>query len=161
LTSPQTLFFGANDSCHLGGVSKQHVPLPTYRENLVSILSHPLVLAHNPRIILITTPPVDEYQLQQETRSDGVTDRGRSADNARAYAQAGKEVGEALIAQGRQVVVCDLWTALIAQTGWSGEGELPGSLKIDRNPALSDLLHDGIYNHSSAYFIIPSALQLQ
>ncbi|OBT93558.1 hypothetical protein VE01_08367 [Pseudogymnoascus verrucosus] len=154
-----TLFFGANDSCHLGGVSHQHVPLQTYRENLLAILSHPLLLAHNPRIVIITTPPVDEYQLAEETRSDGRVDRGRSAEKARAYAEAGKAVGEALRAEGREVVVCDLWSALMARTGWSGEGVLPGSLKTDKNPAFAELLSDGLHFNPPAYRVLYDELR--
>lgn len=40
--------------------------------------------------------------------------------------------------------MCDLWNVLMERTGWSGEGELPGSLKVERNLALSELLYDGM-----------------
>ncbi|KAL5353923.1 hypothetical protein ACLOAV_000008 [Pseudogymnoascus australis] len=154
-----TIFFGANDSCHVGGVSHQHVALQTYSENLLAILSHPLLLAHNPRIVIITTPPVDEYQLPEETRADGRVDRGRSAENARAYAEAGKSVGEALRAEGREVVVCDLWSALISRAGWTGEGVLPGSLKTDKNPAFAELLSDGLHFNPAAYRVLYDELR--
>lgn len=144
LTHPKSIFFGANDACNHGGSSQQHVPLQTFRQNLFDILSHPLVLAHNPKIILITTPPVDEYQLKDDHRLDGRVDKGRSAENARAYAQAAKEVGEELIAKGRQVAVCDLWSAMMARAGWTGEVQLTGSLGVDRNPVFSEMLYDGM-----------------
>lgn len=144
LTHFQSLFFGANDSANDGGASKQLVSIERYRENLLSILSHPSVLAHNPKIILVTTPPVDEYQRPEETRADGQVDRGRCAENSKAYAQVGKEVGEELIAKGRPVVVCDLWAAMMVRAGWTGKGALPGSLKTDRNPDLAEMLYDGM-----------------
>ncbi|KFY10645.1 hypothetical protein V491_07555 [Pseudogymnoascus sp. VKM F-3775] len=149
-----SLFFGANDSANDGGASKQLVSIERYRENLLSILSHPSVLAHNPRIILVTTPPVDEYQRPEETRPNGQVDRGRCAENSKAYAQVGKEVGEELIAKGRPVVVCDLWAAMMARAGWTGEGELPGSLKTDRNPALAEMLYDGLHFNPVGYKVL-------
>jgi hypothetical protein len=87
---------------------------------------------------------VDEYQRPEVTRADGTVDRGRCAEISRAYAQVGKEVGEELIAKGRPVVVCDLWTAMMTGAGWTDEGVLPGSLKTDKNPALAEMLYDGM-----------------
>lgn len=105
---------------------------------------------------------MDEYQRPEETRSDGRVDRGRSAENARAYAEAGKAVGEALRAEGREVAVCDLWSALMARAGWTGEGVLPGSLKTDKNPAFAELLSDGMYNlFVAGHPVIPPEPQLQ
>lgn len=143
LTHLKTVFFGANDSCHAGGSSKQHVPLETFRQNLHRILSHPLILAHNPRIVLVTTPPADEHQLGDDHRPDGRLDKGRSAEHTRVYAKAAKSVGEELIAQGRQIVVCDLWTAMMARAGWAGETPLPGSLEAEKNAVFTDMLYDG------------------
>ncbi|KFY70792.1 hypothetical protein V498_10215, partial [Pseudogymnoascus sp. VKM F-4517 (FW-2822)] len=149
-----SVFFGANDSANDGGPSKQLVSIERYRENLLSILSHPSVLAHNPRIILITTPPVDEYQRPEETRADGQVDRGRCAENSRAYARVGKEVGEELIAKGRPVVICDLWTAMMTRAGWTGEGVLAGSLKASKNPALAEMLYDGLHFNPAGYKVL-------
>ena len=86
---------------------------------------------------------MDEYQLQDDHRPDGTVDKGRSTENARAYAQAAKEVGEELIAKGRQVVVCDIWAAMMARVGWRGETPLPGSLDVERNPVFTEMLYDG------------------
>ena len=55
-----------------------------------------------------------------------------------------KEVGQMLIAAGRPVVVCDLWTAMMAKAGWTGDGVLPGSLKASKNAALAEMLYDGM-----------------
>ncbi|KFY29012.1 hypothetical protein V493_02608 [Pseudogymnoascus sp. VKM F-4281 (FW-2241)] len=135
-------------------IDKQLVSIERYRQNLVSILSHPSVLAHNPRIILVTTPPVDEYQRPEEIRADGQVDRGRCAENSRAYSQVGREVGEELIAKGRPVVVCDLWTAMMKRAGWTGEGVLAGSLKADKNPVLAEFLCDGLHFNPAGYKVL-------
>lgn len=87
---------------------------------------------------------MDEYQRPEETRADGQADRGRCAENSRAYARVGKEVGEELIAKGRPVVVCDLWTAMMTRAGWTGEEVLAGSLKASKNLALAEMLYDGM-----------------
>ena len=55
-----------------------------------------------------------------------------------------KEVGQKLIAAGRHVVVCDLWTAMMAQAGWTGEGVLPGSLQASKSAALAEMMYDGM-----------------
>lgn len=77
-------------------------------------------------------------------RSDGQVDRGRDAETTAAYARVANEVGQKLIATGRPVVVCDLWTAMMAQAGWTGKGVLPGSLKANKNAALAEMLYDGM-----------------
>jgi hypothetical protein len=55
-----TVFFGANDSCFPTEQNNQCVPLPEFKCNLIKILHNPMVSNHNPRLILITNPPVDE-----------------------------------------------------------------------------------------------------
>ena len=53
-----TVFFGANDAALLGG--KQHVPLESFRQNLVRIVEHiRLTFGAKTPIILLTPPPFD------------------------------------------------------------------------------------------------------
>lgn len=55
------------------------------------------------------------------------------------YADACREIGKEL-----GVPVLDLWSVFMAEAGW-GEGEpLAGSIKIERNKVLGELLHDGM-----------------
>lgn len=121
------------------------MPLSRFKANLKAILSHPNILAHSPRIILITTPPVDEYQLKDDYRPDGKIDKGRCAENAQAYAQACREVGEELIKEGADLAICDLWSAMMEFAEWKGEYKLPGSLHAEQNSHFSQMLHDGMY----------------
>ncbi len=61
------VFYGANDARledNEGGV-QQHVPLEQYRENLIRIITDPRVKAHNPKIIVMTPPPIDEYMWEK------------------------------------------------------------------------------------------------
>ena len=99
----QTVFFGANDATPPNFDAKKHVPIAQYCANIISILTHPTVLAHAPCLILITPPPVDEYQRPPiPGRPD--EERTRSAARTKLYADAAKEVGAEL-----GVPVCDLW----------------------------------------------------
>lgn len=158
-TSPKidylSLFFGANDSAYdVCGASQQLVHIDRYRENLKSIVSHPAVSAHNPRIILVTPPPVDEHKRPEAIRADGTVDRGRDAETTAAYARIAKEVGLELISAGHNVVVCDLWSAMMRRAGWPGQGVLPGSLRAERNPVLGEMMYDGLHFASAGYKVL-------
>ena len=136
---PQTVFFGANDACLPGSSSKQCCPLPEYVQNLKDIVTHPTVTAHNPRIILITPPPINEYKLEAADREKGYVEARRSAENTRMYATACREVGEEL-----GIAVLDFWSIVMAKTGWSDGEPLAGSRKAMRSRVLGDLFIDGI-----------------
>jgi len=51
-----TVFFGANDAVIEG--FPQHVPFEEYCRNLKQILTHSVVTAHCPKILLINPPPI-------------------------------------------------------------------------------------------------------
>jgi len=111
-----TIFFGANDAVLPDSPTHQHVPLQEYKENLRSLITHETIEAHQPRIILITPGPVDEYQFFA---------RQRTAEHTKLYADACREIGKEL-----GVPVLDLWSVFMAEAGWR-KGE--------------PLLHDGMY----------------
>ncbi|KAI9886495.1 MAG: hypothetical protein M1823_001675 [Watsoniomyces obsoletus] len=145
-----TVFFGANDAClpDSGEGKSQHVPLERYRENLVNIIEHPMVKAHNPRIILIAPPPVDEYQFGRDKKD-------RRAEHTKAYADVVWEIGTA-----HDVPVIDLWTLFMTKAGWSREGTaLPGSKDTTKNEALRMLLSDGVHLAPEGYRILYDELQ--
>ena len=118
----------------------QHVPLTQYKENLKRILVHPSLAVHQPRLILITPPPVDEYQLEESHHLNGSCEILRTADHTRLYADACREVGKEL-----GVVVLDLWSAFMSETGWSPGQPLPGSKATVKDLIFQDLLSDGIW----------------
>lgn len=94
-----TIFFGANDArlSNTGPDPQQHVPLREFKENLKSILSSPLLEAHESTLhqILITPPPVDS---RANNREPAVT---------ASYAQAVRDLGVEL-----EIPVLDIWTAM-------------------------------------------------
>ena len=132
------IFFGANDACLPGGITGQHVPLSKFKQNLKAIASHELVKVHKPIIILISTPPVDEYGMEGAEFLKGSTEPVRTAEHTKKYADACKEV-----AREMDLVVVDLWSTMMTKAGWQPGGILPGSKDAPRNRVLKSLLHDG------------------
>jgi lysophospholipase L1-like esterase len=147
-----TIFFGANDSCFPTESNNQCVPLPEFRSNLIKIVKT-LSARKNPRIILITNPPIDERTQRVLDESKGYPLR-RTAENTKLYADAIRNVGQDL-----GLVVCDLWGAIMDKAGWKGEEKLPGCGDGPPNAVLAELLSDG-NNHPSNFpniSTIPSA----
>lgn len=134
----QTVFFGANDACLPGSATGQHVPLNEYRKNLRDILQHSSVVAQKPRLILLTPPPVNEYQLEEADLVCGIQDPRRTAAHTKEYADACRQVGAEV-----GVVVLDVWSIFMAKTGWKEGEPLIGSKTIARNEVLEKLLKDG------------------
>lgn len=125
------VFFGANDACLPESPSRQHVPLESYANNLEEILKHPTVSAHQPRLILITPPPVNEYQLN-------FPDAIRTAEVTQSYAIRCRKLGEKL-----GVPVLDLWSTMAAKAEWKEGQSLLGSKSSPKSEALEKMLSDG------------------
>ena len=116
----------------------QHVPLNRYYETLKLLCCHPSVIAQDPKIILVTPPPVNEYQLAIADALKGYSGPQRTAANTKRYADACCQVAEEL---NRPVV--DIWHAFMSRAGWQDGDPLIGSRDGERNEALESLLLDG------------------
>ncbi|KAE8151136.1 SGNH hydrolase-type esterase domain-containing protein [Aspergillus avenaceus] len=127
------IFFGANDACVPS--SAQHVPLDVYKENLKTIIQHPATVAQNPRIVLLTPTPVDQYQLQGFDESKGSPHPSRTASHTKLYAEAVREVGSSL-----GVPVADVWSAFMSAVGWKEGETLPGSRDLPEIKTFRDSL---------------------
>jgi lysophospholipase L1-like esterase len=114
------------------------VPVETYKENLKTIIQHPATRAQNPRIILISPPPINEYQLESFDAEKESPHPSRTANGARLYADAAREVGASL-----NIPVADLWPAFMKTTGWEEGQPLVGSRDAPNSETLSGLLTDG------------------
>ncbi|KAG8531525.1 uncharacterized protein KY384_003154 [Bacidia gigantensis] len=143
------VFFGANDAVLPDSPTGQHVPLHEYYQNLELILHDPAVTTHHPRLILITPPPINEYQLQFVDFDKGYGGLTRKAEITCQYANACRELGERL-----KVPVLDLWSAMMATTGWRDGETLVGSKDAPRNAKLDSLLADGLHFLPPAYKIL-------
>ncbi|KAL2846913.1 SGNH hydrolase-type esterase domain-containing protein [Aspergillus pseudoustus] len=144
------IFLGCNDACDPG--MSQHVRLDTFKHNLKRIIQHPAVQAHDPRIFLITPPPVNEYQLEAFDASEGVSHPSRTAARTRKYAEVALEVGSEL-----DVPVVDLWSAFMHSVGWrrqqQGDHPLIGSRDLPNLAEFAALFTDGLHPTGKGYRI--------
>lgn len=116
------------------------MPVNQFKGNLKAIINHSSVVAQEPRIILITPPPVNEYRLEESDLVNGLTDPRRTAEHTKEYADATREVGGEL-----GVAVFDIWSIIMAKAGWKPGQPLIGSKKVARSEVLDNLLVDGQY----------------
>ncbi|KAJ5132017.1 Esterase SGNH hydrolase-type subgroup [Penicillium atrosanguineum] len=142
-----TIFFGANDACV--PTHDQHVPLEQYKENLKSIIQHPATKAQNPYIIIITPPPVNEYQLEDFDSEKDTPHPSRTAAFSKMYSEAALEVGSSL-----NIPVADIWTAFMETTGWKEGQPLVGSRDLPSNEQFADLFTDGLHLMPAGYRIV-------
>lgn len=130
------MFFGANDAVLPPG--DQYVPLETYKESLKAIITHDAVRAQKTKILLLTPPPVNEYQLEPNALATGLRTLTRTATNTKLYADACREVGNSL-----DTPVVDIWSAFMKEAGWKEGQPLAGSKSAPANENLAALLSDG------------------
>ncbi|EFY88381.1 GDSL Lipase/Acylhydrolase family protein [Metarhizium acridum CQMa 102] len=132
------ILFGSNDACFPDAENGQHVPLDQYKKNLVKLLTHPALEAHNPRLLLVTPPPIEERRLDHRVKSQGYLKLNRSNVVTKQYANASRE-----IAKEMKVGCVDLWTAFMSKAGWQTGDPLYGSQCLPENDAIRALIHDG------------------
>ncbi|KAG0633096.1 SGNH hydrolase-type esterase domain-containing protein [Tuber brumale] len=143
-----TIFFGANDAALPD--RSQYVPLDQYAENLKRIVNHPLLVAHSPKIVLITPPPICEYRTQDNDLAKGIVGIQRLATNTKKYVDAALEVGKAL-----DIPTVNLWGAFVQYVGgWEEGNPLPGSKELPKNEKLGELLRDGLHFEPKGYQIL-------
>ncbi|KAB8079064.1 SGNH hydrolase-type esterase domain-containing protein [Aspergillus leporis] len=142
-----TIFFGANDACLPG--NPQHVPVNVYKENLIRIIQHPATVAQSPHILIVTPPPINEYQLQEFDESKGNAHPTRTAKHTKQYAEAVREVGSSL-----GVPVVDVWSAFMAAVGWKEGEPLPGSRDLPNSDQFQRLFTDGLHLTADGYRIV-------
>ena len=132
------IFFGANDACLPGTSTGQHVSINRYSQNLRELIAHPIVKKHQPRLILVTPPPVDEYTLEESGPGSEDSEIQRTAEHTKKYADACRKVGTE-----SGIAVVDLWSIFMAKTGWKHGQPLAGSKDVERSKTLGVLLSDG------------------
>ncbi|EDO03908.1 hypothetical protein SS1G_06389 [Sclerotinia sclerotiorum 1980 UF-70] len=145
------IFFGAND-LNRGPSANQYVPLPQFIQNIRKLISHPLIQAHGPRIILVTPAPVDEATCRVTNGEWGYSDDPRRVRDTREYRDEVVRIGEE-----HELGIVDLWTAFMGACGWK-EGDdpakMPGLEENGRDPNLTKLLYDGLHFSGEAYKIL-------
>ena len=133
----QIICFGANDSCLPQDPTGHHVPVDIYRDNLIAMVNSPEVKAHAPRILLLTPPPIDEYQRIVADGAKGYLLR-RTAENTFKYALAAEAAASVL-----EVPLVDIWTSFLLHAGWVQGYTIAGSQMIAPNEVLQGLFTDG------------------
>lgn len=125
--------------------NNQHVPLEEYKQNIEKIITHPLVAAHNARIILVAPPPINEHLQWLTDQEKGFEKVTRVAASTKSYADGIVDVG-----QKHGIPVVNLWTTFMTRTGfdaetWKTGDPIPGSMHVPQNDALVELMYDGEY----------------
>jgi isoamyl acetate esterase len=133
------LFFGANDSAKAG--TFQHVPIDDYTNNLSMMIERIHQYSADTRIVVVTTPPVNEDQWHKASEQGG-PDLRRSNKVAKAYAESAKEV-----ARENKVPYVDLWSEImnLAQDPDSLKNVNGSSDNISHKQDLSEFMSDGLH----------------
>ncbi|EGO58105.1 hypothetical protein NEUTE1DRAFT_146552 [Neurospora tetrasperma FGSC 2508] len=147
------VLLGANDAALPQPVNNQHVPLDKYKQNLVSIITHSNITAHNPKIFLITPPPLDELKASEV--EPGVRKHRVSASYSEAVRQVAAEHSVGLI---------DLYKAVmdyaISKTpGFDRSKGNLGDPETGERGYLKNLLPDGLHLSSEAYKLLYEAVK--
>lgn len=146
------VLFGANDACLPGTPTNQHVPCETYKTNLKALITHTAVVAHHPKIILATPPPIDEDKQEVIDASKGNPLCRRAAVTAK-YAEAAREVAREV---GGDLLILDLWSAVMEEAirntpDHNHSGPILGSKDLGESKALSHLMPDGLHFGGAGY----------
>jgi lysophospholipase L1-like esterase len=153
------VLFGANDACLPIPTNKQGVPLGRYKANLRSIITHPNITAHKPKILLVTPPPLDQTRL---TVWDTVVNKEhevvtRHAAISALYSEAARQVA----AEVPGTILIDLQKAIMDKAVSMTPDMTPEDYDADGSPllgypdkkrgGLEQLLPDGLHMSGDAY----------
>ncbi|KAI1761739.1 SGNH hydrolase [Hypoxylon sp. FL1150] len=149
------VLLGANDACIDIPTNNQRVPMERYKENLIKIITHEHVKAHNPKILLITPPPLDEIRIEVLDLAKGHPQATRQAANSAKYSETAREVAREIPG----VTLIDLQDAImdeaIALTPSFTKGSSPPlGYPGGQRGALEQLLPDGLHMSGQSYKIL-------
>ncbi|RYC56774.1 hypothetical protein CHU98_g9430 [Xylaria longipes] len=151
------VLLGANDACLPVPTSTQGVPIEQYKENLIKntdstiVVTHEHIKAHNPKILLVTPPPLDEIQSYATDLEKGHKETVRMAAVSAQYSATVRQVAAELPG----VVLIDLQKALMEKAismtpDYDPSGPPLGYPEGERG-ALEQLLPDGLHMSGEAY----------
>ncbi|OTA89634.1 hypothetical protein M434DRAFT_398450 [Hypoxylon sp. CO27-5] len=145
------VLLGANDACLPIPTNTQGVHIDQYKENLIKIITHDYVKVHNPKILLVTPPPVDEIKLQELDLAVGHKQATRQAAISAAYSETARKVA----AEIPGIVLIDLHEAImdkaISLTADFDASGPPLGHPEGKRGALEQLLPDGLHMSGEAY----------
>ena len=131
------------------------MPIGQFKENLVKIITHPNIVAHKPKLLLVTPPPLDEIRIAQLDLAAGRPAATRQSRVSASYSEVVRQVA----AQHPDVTLIDLWRALmdraVAKTpGFepkAATGALLGDPQCGQRGHLEHLLPDGLHLSGESY----------
>ncbi|KAI0455364.1 SGNH hydrolase-type esterase domain-containing protein [Xylaria acuta] len=146
------VLLGANDACLPVPTSTQGVPIEQYKENLIKIVTHDHIKAHNPKIMLVTPPPLDEIQSYATDLKNGHKERVRKAAVSAQYSETVRQIAAELPG----VVLIDLQKAIMEKAismtpDYDPSGPPLGYPEGNKRGALEQLLPDGLHMSGEAY----------
>ncbi|KAL3417334.1 gdsl lipase acylhydrolase family protein [Phlyctema vagabunda] len=152
--------FGANDAA-LPGTTGQHVPLDEYKKNIEAIINHPRVKAHNPKILLVTPPPIDEPVCEEGDKARGYAEVTRRQTVTFKYAEAIRTIGAEAKEKEQNVFVVDLWWAMMNEAikrtldrpADASPEYLLGTLESGKSDGFRELLVDGLHFTGAGYVV--------
>ncbi|CAJ2510164.1 Uu.00g060640.m01.CDS01 [Anthostomella pinea] len=155
------VLLGANDACLPIPTCTQGVPIDQYKANLVKIITHDLIKAHNPKILLITPPPLDEIRTRKDDlKSDS---HGQPCRKAAVNAEYSEVVRKVASEVPGVVVLVDLYEALMKRAvsltkesnpSWHPSGRPPLGYPEGQRGGLEQLLTDGLHMSGEAYRVL-------
>ncbi|XP_004492449.1 GDSL esterase/lipase WDL1-like [Cicer arietinum] len=127
------VYFGGNDSTRLRQSGKgPHVPLEEYKENMRKIAIHIKSLSENIRILFLSTPPVNEEQI--EHNSDEFGQPLRTNEACRIYSEACLEM-----CREENIKAIDMWSLIQTRDDWKDVCFIDGvHLSIEGSKMVSD-----------------------
>ncbi len=124
------------------------------------MITHPHIQVHNPKILLVTPPPLDEIKKGAEDRKDGFPEPIRRAAVTAQYAQKARDIA----AKHENVVLVDLNKALMDKAiemvpgDYEPGGPLPGTPENGKRAGLDVLLPDGLHMGGLGYRVFYKVL---
>ncbi|KXJ94731.1 SGNH hydrolase-type esterase domain-containing protein [Microdochium bolleyi] len=152
------ILLGANDAARLDHPSnRQGITLQEYEANLAHIINHEHIRAHDPRILLVTPPPLDEMGLALTDFANGNGEVTRYARLSAKFSQTVRDVASKAQSEGRDVRLLDLQKDIMSEalrlTPTQADAPLLGYPGGDRG-ALQTLLPDGLHMNTDSYKIL-------
>ncbi|KAI1822940.1 SGNH hydrolase [Xylaria intraflava] len=149
------ILLGANDACLPVPTSSQGVPMDQYKENLIKIITHEHIRAHNPKVLLVTPPPLDEIKSFAMDLASGHKEAVRKAAVSAQYSETARQVA----AEVAGVVLVDLQKALMQKAidmtpDFDPSGPPLGYPEGGKRGALEQLLPDGLHMNGDAYRVL-------
>lgn len=125
-----------------------------YETNLLKIINHENIVAHNARVMLVTPPPIDEMGMAATDLANGNGEVTRYARLSAKFSQIVRNIADKLRSEGRDVRLLDLQQAIMSAAEVltpTQPGAPPLGYPGGERGALQTLLPDGLHMNTDSY----------